>query len=62
MIMKKYEVCLYHSTYQRIEVEANSREEAHKKATEKELDKDEIIGNLERWPEADEIKLTKDED
>lgn len=50
---KKYYVTLNFSTFCTYEVEAKDKNEAFEKAQEADVDRNEIIGNLEPWPEAD---------
>ncbi len=61
--MKKYDVIIYFTTFCTYEVEAKSEEEAIAKARKLEINKDELLMNLNSWKEADEafeIDNTKD--
>jgi len=52
--MKNYEVSLFYSGFCTFEIKAESEEQAIIKARELEMDRDEILSNLESWEEADE--------
>lgn len=54
--VKKYEVKIYHSTFCTYEVGANSKEEAIEIARLLEIEESELLGNLENWEDADEVK------
>jgi len=59
---KKFEVKNYYSSFCTYEVEAINQDEAILKARSFEIDKNEILSNLENWKEADtaiEIKNEK---
>lgn len=62
--MPEYEVRLYYSTYRTLNVEAENAAVALVKARKKLLsayDEAEIIANLLRWSEADDVEPCKSE-
>lgn len=52
---KKFVVYKHFSTFCRIEVEAESEDEAWDKADKLPIDESEIMGNLDPWEESDHI-------
>ncbi len=52
--IKKFEVKIYFSGFSTYEIEAENAEDAILKARNFEIDKNEILSNLENWKEADE--------
>lgn len=58
--MRKFEVRIYHSSFCTYEVEAENSDEAILKARKLQIDKNEIMSNLEEWSEANEaIKISE---
>lgn len=51
---KKFEVKIYYSGFCTFEMEADNAADAILKARKLEIDKNEILSNLENWNEADE--------
>lgn len=60
--MKKYEVKIYYSGFCTYEIEAENEEQAIDKARNLEINRNEILSNLENWEEADEAFETKNKD
>lgn len=58
---KKFEVKNYYSGFCTFEVEAENQDEAILKARNIEIDKNEILSNLENWKEADTATEIKNE-
>lgn len=52
---KLFEVKIFYSGYCTYETEAMNREEAILKARSLEINKNELLSNLENWKEADEV-------
>ncbi len=52
--MKKYEVKIYYSGFCSYEIDAENVEQAITKARNIEINRNEILSNLENWKEADE--------
>ena len=52
--MKKYEVKIYYSGFCTYEIDAENEEQAITKARNLEINRNEILSNLESWKEADE--------
>lgn len=61
METKKYTTQIYFSSFSTFEVEAISKEEAILKARNIEVNKNEILSNLENWKEADTATEIKNE-
>ena len=59
MHTRKFEVRIYLSSFCTFKVEAKNRSEAIVKARSLNLDKNEILTNLENWEEADESELVR---
>ncbi|MCF6268082.1 MAG: hypothetical protein L3J41_00025 [Melioribacteraceae bacterium] len=58
--MEKFEVKIYYSGYCTYKIDAENEEQAIKKARDFEVNKDEVLSNLENWQEADEaLKIEK---
>lgn len=57
--MKKYEVKIYYSSFCTYEIDAKNEEQAIKKARNLEINRNEILSNLENWKEADEAFETE---
>ncbi len=55
MATKQYKVEVYYSTYNTHYIEAESADEAVLKARQASMHKDELMGNLEHWEEADVV-------
>lgn len=60
METKKYTVQIYFSGFHTVEIEATGKEEAILKATKIEIDKNEILSNLEEWEEAHTAEESED--
>lgn len=52
--MKKYEVKIYYSSFCTSEIEAENVDQAIEKARNLEINRKDILSNLENWEEADE--------
>jgi len=55
-MQKKFHVRLYYSGYIGVEVYAKTEDEALIKARKSDIDVEEILPTLERWPDADEVE------
>ena len=56
-----YSVNLYYTTFQTMQIYANSEEEAVLAARERDVfEDDQLLSNLESWDEADEADAVKD--
>ena len=53
--MEKFEVKIYYSGYCTFNVEAENKEQAINKARSLDVNKNEILSNLENWEDADEV-------
>jgi len=53
---KRYEVQVYYSSFCSHVVDAENKIEALQKAREQKVNENEIVSNLEAWPEADIVK------
>lgn len=60
--MKKFEVKIYYSGFCTYEIEAENEEQAIDKARNLEINRNEILSNLENWEEADEAFETENKD
>ena len=60
--MKKYKVKIYYSGFCTYEIEAENEEQAIILAQNLEINKDEILSNLENWKEADEAFETENKE
>ncbi len=60
--MKKFEVKVYYSGFCTYEIEAENEEQAINKARKLEINRNEILSNLENWEEADEAFETENKD
>jgi hypothetical protein len=58
---KSFEVKIYHSSFCKYEIDAESEEEAILKARLLRINQNELLSNLENWEEADEANLIESE-
>ncbi len=57
--MKKYEVKIYYTGFCTYEIDAENEEQAITKARNLEINRNEILSNIENWKEADEAFETE---